>query len=86
MSLPDLPEYVCHKKVRAAEIVEISWGTGLIRVAIPGEPGYAEITPEHQWWMRNDPRIGGYFVVYEGGFTSYSPPEPFKSGYTLCEA
>lgn len=31
---------------------------------------------------RHNPEVGGYYVVYEDGFVSYSPAGPFEKGYT----
>lgn len=35
---------------------------------------------------KHDPEVGGYFVRYEDGYTSYSPAAAFEGGYTELEA
>lgn len=35
---------------------------------------------------RNRAPIGGYYVRYDDGFESWSPAEPFESGYTRLDA
>lgn len=35
------------------------------------------------WIMNRHAYVGGYFVVYDDGYTSFSPAEAFESGYTL---
>lgn len=74
----DLPVYRCHKLVRAAQIhgVETSPSFGLSF----GEGHGVEVTEE--WYDRHKPQVGGYYVVYEDGYASYSPAEAFESGYT----
>lgn len=34
------------------------------------------------WYRRHKPVAGGYYVVYEDGYASYSPAEPFEAGYS----
>lgn len=70
------PLYKSHKEVRAVQIQEIS-GT----VIIPEGP-YAAFTVSEQYLKKHDPKAGGYFVVYEGGYESFSPAGPFESGNT----
>lgn len=30
-------------------------------------------------------KVGGYYVVYEDGYESWSPAEAFEKGYTLIQ-
>ena len=32
---------------------------------------------------KHKPEVGGYYVVYEDGYKSFSPAGAFESGYTL---
>lgn len=74
-----LPLYQCHKQVRAAKIVGF-WGNPN-RLNL-GKHGVIEV--DDAWFTRNPKTsAGGYFVEYEDGYTSYSPADVFKSGYTL---
>jgi hypothetical protein len=79
-----LPLYNCHKKVRAAKITEIesheSDGTGS-RTMIFGDVGGNQFLTD-EWKDRHNPEVGGYYVVYEDGYTSFSPAEAFEGGYT----
>lgn len=80
----ELPAYKCHKIVRAAKITEIEKhegdGTGH-QTMIFGEVGAYQFLTD-AWNDRHKPQVGGYYVVYEDGYTSYSPAEAFESGYT----
>ena len=37
------------------------------------------------WFPRFKPEVGGYFVRYADGYTSYSPRQAFEEGYTEVE-
>lgn len=34
-----------------------------------------------EWYRKHKPQAGGYYVVYEDGYTSFSPQHAFESGY-----
>ena len=46
---------------------------------------YAPFKVDHSYIRKHNPQIGGYYVVYEDGYKSFSPAEVFESGYTLIE-
>ena len=83
-----MPRYKCHKEVYALKIV------GMRTADNPNDEAYVEITPEapyapftvsRQWFIKHGPVQGGYYVVYEGGYASFSPAKAFEDGYTLIE-
>ena len=37
---------------------------------------------DHAYVSKHQPKVGGYYVVYEGGYKSWSPPDAFEGGYT----
>ena len=39
-------------------------------------------TPDYNYVKKHNPQAGGYYVVYEDGYKSWSPAEAFESGYT----
>jgi hypothetical protein len=40
--------------------------------------------PAKNWdCERSNPQIGGYYVLYEDGYESFSPADAFESGYSL---
>lgn len=47
----------------------------------PADEGYAPFNVDAAYIRRHDPQIGGYFVVYEDGYKSYSPRKAFQEGY-----
>lgn len=83
-----LPEYQCHKRVRAMKIADILIDPAktdddedkiTLTSMAPGIPG---IEVDRDYLAKHQPQPGGYLVVYEGGYMSYSPAEAFESGYT----
>ena len=80
-----LPVYQCHKKVHALKIGDIEIFDGQTAVIKPANPEYAEFRTVPGWaarykGARSDP---GYYVVYEDGYTSWSPTQAFERGYSL---
>ena len=84
MEQMELPKYKCHKEVYAAKITEIvsheSNGEGLHTLVFGEIGGYNCVTDE--WKDRFKPEVGGYFMQYEDGYTSFSPAKAFEEGYT----
>ena len=79
-----LPLYTCHKKVRAAKITEIvsheDDGIGS-HTMIFGEIG-EKMFLTHDWKEKFNPAVGGYYVKYKDGYSSFSPGEAFEDGYS----
>lgn len=84
----EMPKYQCHKKVWALKIKEIRQSgpeelyDGGSWEIVPEDGDYAPITVPHAFYDKHRPQAGGYYVVYEDGYKSYSPAEAFESGYT----
>lgn len=49
---------------------------------IPEDAGYARFRVDDEYASKHDPKPGGYFVVYDDGYKSYSPCKAFEDGYT----
>lgn len=79
----EMPKYKCHKEVWALKISDISErfvdGSALLT---PEEDGYAKITVNSEYMDKHKPTVGGYFVVYSGGYQSFSPAKEFEEGYS----
>lgn len=76
-----LPLYQCHKQVRAARITSIDYKLCVIQVYV-GKKVDVEIQVTADWLDKHDPVIGGYYVVYEDGYRSFSPMSVFEDGYS----
>lgn len=50
------------------------------------ENGPKTIAVNATWYHKHKPEVGGYYVVYKDGYTSYSPARAFDDGYTLDTA
>lgn len=74
-----LPVYVCHKEVHAAMITGFSINNEMIELIL-GEVN-ATVVVDNEWTKKHNPQIGGYYVLYEDGYASFSPKKPFESGY-----
>lgn len=83
-----MKRWQCHKVVSAARILSITRtredGARLLLLATehlePGSHDLVEVTPE--WIDQRSAYAGGYYIVYDDGYTSYSPAPPFEAGYT----
>lgn len=89
----EMPKYKSHKEVHALEIASVEKdidkaqednretdGTAMI---YPVDRRYAPFKVEANYVNKHNPQAGGYYVVYEDGYESWSPKEAFESGYTL---
>jgi hypothetical protein len=86
----ELPLYACHKKVRALEIRAIGHyapdAAGKLRREIHfKDAGFPSIWVEGELFTRYVPLPGDFYVVYEDGYTSFSPRKAFMEGYSLVE-
>ncbi len=77
----ELPQYKCHKVVRAAKITELrANGTDGPDLVLGEIGGVVSMLPD--WHEKHKPHVGGYYVLYEDGYKSFSPAEAFEGGYT----
>jgi hypothetical protein len=86
--MSDLPRYQCIKIVRAAKITNAQAhedGGGTLYFDEIGNGVKAEAEVTFEWVEKRVPgeqaMIGGYYVEYEDGYTSWSPAEAFEAGY-----
>ena len=90
-SLDQLPEYKCHKVVRAGQIAELrpqddgSVELDLLCAMREGQTGFKVlgVKMSKDWAERFKPEVGAYVVRYDDGYTSISPARAFDEGYTL---
>lgn len=82
-----LPKWKCHKVVEAAKVVGVTFHDG---AALHLGGGARERVGDE--WLRRNARgpvpesvVGGYFVRYEDGYTSWSPADVFEAGYTRLD-
>lgn len=88
----EMPKYKCHKEVWALKISDIIPDSRIAQLenretdgsyALKfSDYGYAAIKVNSEYVRKHKPEVGGYYVVYEDGYKSYSPAKPFEDGYT----
>ena len=83
--MDQLPQYECHKVVGALKIKAV---LGPVEdngeyVLTFDDPGYeaAAYAVSADYVRKHNPQAGGYYVVYEDGYQSWSPAEAFEGGY-----
>ncbi len=88
----EMPRYKCHKEVWALKIKAITHNSVLAALSgnesdgsaliVPEDAGYQEFRVDANYIQKHKPQAGGYYVVYAGGYTSFSPAAAFEEGYT----
>lgn len=78
--ISQLPEWKCHKVVRAAKITKADYGHFQIQVEVDGNT--VTVEPGSTYFAQHKPHEGGYVVAYKDGYLSYSPAVAFEEGYT----
>lgn len=85
----EMPRYLCHKEVWALKIKAIdvvNTGDDSVQAVItPEEERYAPFKVDGAYLNKHKPQVGGYYVVYKGGYLSFSPAKEFEEGYTLIQ-
>lgn len=83
----EMPRYKCHKEVWALKIKEITRapsGNATVTFSIiPEDARYAPFEVSMEYISKHSPHPGGYYVVYDDGYKSYSPAKAFEDGYSL---
>jgi len=91
LSPNEAPLYNCHKQVRAFKIEainQISKEEGdptPDAQLIPFDKDISPVTVSGEYMDKHSPYNGGYYVVYDEGYESFSPAEAFEKGYSLAE-
>lgn len=79
----NMPVYESHKKVRGLKIAEIKPGANGFQALIFEDKRYAPVEVSDQWIQEKHAVAPGYFVLYDDGYTSWSPVQAFEEGNTL---
>ena len=78
-----MKKYQCHKIVSAFKI------DGFVRDEHGDEVALQYDKLVHyfgqDYMTKHNPQLGGYYVLYDDGYESFSPAETFETGYTLLE-
>lgn len=75
-----MQQFKCHKTVNADKIATMTpLRGGMQRLIFGGAGGHQDVTDA--WVVRHMPEVGGYVVIYDDGYMSYSPAVVFEAGY-----
>lgn len=80
----NLSKYKCHKIVQAGKVVNFdinNEGDHFLTLEGIGKPVFVTNAYMH----KHQPELGGYYVLYEDGYESFSPAKAFENGYTKIE-
>lgn len=89
--LREMPRYKCHKEVHALKIERVQLDSDDARVEgretdgsarLFVEAPYSPLRVDRDYVRKHNPQAGGYYVVYEDGYASFSPAAAFENGYT----
>ena len=79
-----LARYKCHKIVHAGQIVDSDLnGQGDNILVLKDDPEPLIVSEDYM--HKHMPQKGGYYLVYEDGYESFSPAGPFEAGYTRID-
>jgi hypothetical protein len=89
----EMPRYQCHKKVWALKIKEIHFDSDAAKedgnretdetaIIVPVDQGYGAFRVDADYVKKHSPQVGGYYIVYDDGYKSWSPANSFEEGYT----
>lgn len=79
-----MPRYKCHKEVHALKIAAIGkCENDDVWIITPSDIGFAPFHVTQHYMDKHDPRAGGYYVVSEDNYKSYSPAKVFEEEHAL---
>lgn len=88
----EMPRYRSHNQVWALRIARIEYDSDDAKledretdgsaIITPIEEGYAPFKVDHAYVHKHKPQVGGYYVVHQDGYKSWSPADAFEDGYT----
>jgi hypothetical protein len=80
-----LPKYKCHKEVWALKIARVDIHGDNSCTITPEDKHYVAFMLSSEYNKKHKPQAGGYYVVYDDGYQSWSPAKAFEDGYSLIK-
>lgn len=82
----NLPLYQCFKQVHAAKIARIQTTNNIangefVHTLHFVDPNIGNVNISNEALRKHQPKDGWYYVVYDDGYESFSPPDKFEAGY-----
>lgn len=81
----EMPRYECHNEVWALKIERVVTKEDGHWAIIPEDEGYVQFDISNEYHDKHNPTMGGYYVVYKGGYKSFFPAGAFEDGYKLIK-
>lgn len=83
-AMRELPRYKCHKEVWALKIDAIEIHQDGSATIATDDDGYAPFRtkPGFKERFKGNDEERGYYVLYKGGYESWSPAKDFEEGYS----
>lgn len=78
----ELPKYQCHKKVWALKITAIEFNEDGSAKFNSAEGMILLDVENYRSKFKGDENDLGYYVIYNDGYSSWSPTKAFEEGYT----
>ena len=75
--------YRCNKEVYAVKIKQVTIRPAEGHILTPEDSNRGEIIISDAFYQHHKPVAGGYLVIYDDGYQSFSPAKAFEEGYTL---
>ncbi len=79
----EMPKYKCHKTVHALKVKQVVTNEDGSWAIIPEDERFSKFNITNEYYEKHSPQIGGYYIVYEDGYKSFSPADVFEKGYVL---
>ena len=76
-----MPKYLCSKTVWALKIKRVDINHNGKALLLIEDEGFAPVEVSKEYVDKHQPEEGGYYVVYVGGYKSFSPADVFDAGY-----
>jgi len=82
----EMPRYKSHKQVWALKIATVELHAANGHIIHPADKGYAPFRVPDEYVQKHNPQPGGYYVVYDDGYKSFSPAKAFEEGYVAIDS
>ena len=77
----EMPKYLCSKTVWALKIKRVDINHQGKALLLIEDEGFSPVEVSKEYVDKHQPVEGGYYVVYVGGYKSFSPADAFEAGY-----
>ena len=82
-AMKEMPKYLCSKQVWALKIKRVDINHNGKALLLIEDDGYEPIEVSKEYVNKHQPESGGYYVIYVGGYKSFSPGDAFDAGYEI---